>query len=84
MSPGPTEPTMVVAAMVAVGTIPGLVLGVAALLFGAWGFVPRGYPFLKLHSQGGGTSKAIGGVVLLVGLALLGISFYGEALMGRR
>ncbi len=70
--------------MTSLAALPGLVLGLAALGFGAWGFLPRGYPFLKLRSQGGGTSRAIGGVALLLGLGLLVVSLYSEALIHRR
>jgi len=67
-----------------IGTLPGIVLGVAAIAFGAWGFAPAGYPFLKLRAQGRGTSKVIGSLAILLGGGFLGIAFWSEGLMARR
>ena len=66
------------------GIVPGIVLGVVALALGAWGFAPRGYPFLKLRGQGRGVSKVIGAVFLLMGVGFLAMSLLSEGFMTRR
>ena len=67
-----------------IGTVPGIALGVVAILVGAWGFAPGGYPFLKLRAQRAGTSRVIGAVFLLMGLGFLAIAFWSEARMAPR